>query len=57
MQLYTNQNTSGNIVVNGAVETRADRWARRISRAKRISLAHAQALLQVNGIVKEARDD
>jgi hypothetical protein len=57
MQSYTIQNTSGNIVMTGHIETHADRWARRISRESRISIAHAQAVLQANGIVKEPRDD
>jgi hypothetical protein len=57
MQSYTIQNTSSNIVIAGRVETRADRWARRISRESRISISHAQAVLQANGIVKEPRDD
>jgi hypothetical protein len=54
---YTIQNTSSNIVVTGQVETHADRWARRISRENRISIAHAQAVLLANGIVKEAGDE
>jgi hypothetical protein len=57
MQSYTIQNTSGKIVMTGHIETHADRWARRISRESRISIAHAQAVLQANGIVKEPRDD
>ncbi len=57
MQLYTIQTTGGNIVMTGAVETHADRWARRISRDSGISIAHAEAVLQANGMVKERRDD
>jgi hypothetical protein len=57
MQPYNIHNTSGNIVVVGQVETHADRWARRISRENRISIAHAQAVLQVNRAVKEPRDE
>jgi hypothetical protein len=57
MQPYNIHNTSGNTVVAGQVETHADRWARRISRENRISIAHAQAVLQVNGAVKKSHDE
>ena len=57
MRLYTIQDTIGNIAVAGQVETHADRWARRISRENRISIANAKAHLQANGIVKDQRDD
>jgi hypothetical protein len=57
MRHYTIQNTNRNIVVTGQVETHADRWARRISRENHVSIAHAQAILLANGVVKEARDE
>ncbi len=57
MQSYTIQDASRNSIMTDRVETHNDRWARRISRENRISIAHAQAVLQANGMVKERRDD
>jgi hypothetical protein len=57
MQTYTTNTADDNIVVSSQVETRAERWARRISREKRISVTHALIVLQANGAVRQARDE
>jgi hypothetical protein len=57
MPPYTTNSADGNIVVSSEVDTRAERWARRISREKGISVTHALTVLQANGAVRLARDE
>ncbi len=57
MNSYTTQNSGGNTDVADRVETHVERLIRRISNDKRITPAHAKAVIDANGLLKETRSD